>query len=157
MNGSGPASRRGRSPRYETLAQIGGRMRRVAMGAALAVLIVSTLGVTVAPEAARAETGTPASTRVYADMVRVGVDHRIAEANGYEVRTDRNGVEYATPKGSPANVDGTVPGPCGTIWACSWAIAPLGGQAVPLGRLDSPRTPQYPQQARPLLLRPDDV
>jgi len=79
-------------------------------------LVASAVGLATMPAPARAEVNGPTGTRIYAEMVRVGVDDEIAEANGFEVRVDRDGIEFAVPKGSPSDVDGTVAGPCGTSW-----------------------------------------
>ncbi|MFY1632959.1 hypothetical protein ACN27F_06660 [Solwaraspora sp. WMMB335] len=54
-----------------------------------------------------------ASVYIEAPMKRVGVDHQIAESNGYEIRIDANGIEYAIKKGAIAPLD-EVSGTCGT-------------------------------------------
>jgi len=74
------------------------------------------MGLATVPAPARADDGKPTSMRVTVEMVRIGVDHAIAEAAGYEVRVDSKGVEYAVPRGSPRTIDNEVPGPCGTSW-----------------------------------------
>jgi len=51
------------------------------------VLFVSILGTALVPVRAGADTA-QSSRRIYAEMVRVGVDHSIADAAGYEVRVD---------------------------------------------------------------------
>lgn len=82
---------------------------------AVVFLVVSGLGLATTPVPAHADEGT--STRIYVEMRRVGVDHALAEAIGYEVRVDRQGVEYAVPKGSPrSELDGSIEGPCGWSW-----------------------------------------
>jgi hypothetical protein len=92
-------------------------MRRAARASVIAVVVMFVVGMGLAkPEPVLADPGMPTGTRMYAEMVRVGVDHDIAEAAGYDVRIDGNGVEYAVPKGSPPGLDNTVPGPCGTSW-----------------------------------------
>lgn len=92
-------------------------MRRNRIRSALVVATALLLGPAVgAGPAAAGPPGTPGGTRVYAELVRVGVDHEIAEANGYQVYVDRHGVEYAVAKGSPPSIDGTVSGNCGTSW-----------------------------------------
>ncbi|MFY1693360.1 hypothetical protein [Plantactinospora sp. WMMB782] len=45
-------------------------------------------------------------------MQRVGVNHEIATAHGFEVRVDSNGVEYSVKKGE-STLFGEVPGECG--------------------------------------------
>ena len=77
------------------------------------LLVVTTLGLTLAPTPARADEARPITKRLAIEMVRVGVDHAIAEANGFEVRVDSKGVEFAVPKGSSPGLDNEVPGPCG--------------------------------------------
>jgi len=90
-------------------------MRRNRIRTALVVATALLLGPAVgAGPAAAGPPGTPVGTRVYAEMKRIGVDHAYAEAHGFEVRVDRQGVEYAVPKGSPPSIDGTVSGNCGS-------------------------------------------
>jgi hypothetical protein len=84
------------------------RSRRIAIPLAI---IAAVLGVVVAPPAALAE---PARGSHRAEMVRVGVDHAVAEANGFEVRVDSKGVEYSVPVGTPPGIQQeVVEGPCG--------------------------------------------
>ncbi|SCF23862.1 hypothetical protein GA0070558_1783 [Micromonospora haikouensis] len=63
----------------------------------------------------------PASAYIVTPMKRIGVDHKIAKANGYEVRVDSNGVEYAAKKGeiTPLN---EVPGECGSSFVYLTAV-----------------------------------
>ncbi|MFI9638966.1 hypothetical protein ACIG87_02700 [Micromonospora sp. NPDC051925] len=75
--------------------------------------IVAGLSPAAAHAAATTTQPDPTSTYIVTPMKRVGVNHKIAKANGYEVRVDDNGVEYAVKKGEITTLD-TVPGECGS-------------------------------------------
>ncbi len=73
-----------------------------------------------AQAAAGAGSEIPASA-VVAPMKRVGVDHAIAHAHGYEVRVDSTGVEYAVKKGTVTPFN-EVPGDCGSSFIYFTAV-----------------------------------
>jgi hypothetical protein len=57
----------------------------------------------------------PASTFTVMPMKRIGVNHEIAKANGYEVRVDSEGIEYAVKEGEITTFN-EVAGECGSSW-----------------------------------------
>jgi hypothetical protein len=63
----------------------------------------------------------PDSQYIEMTLTRIGVDHDIAEAAGYDVRVDDQGVEYAAPKGQASQFN-TVPGTCGTSFVYFTAV-----------------------------------
>ncbi|WKU05537.1 hypothetical protein [Micromonospora sp. HUAS LYJ1] len=54
-------------------------------------------------------------------MTRTGVNHDIAEAHGYEVRVDENGIEYPIKKGG-VSTNNRVSGTCGWSWVYLTAV-----------------------------------
>ncbi|MBU8857787.1 MULTISPECIES: hypothetical protein [unclassified Micromonospora] len=63
----------------------------------------------------------PTSTYIVMPLKRVGVDHKIAAANGYEVRVDSKGIEYAVKKGEFATLN-ELPGECGSSFVYFTAV-----------------------------------
>ncbi|TDB80946.1 hypothetical protein [Micromonospora sp. KC721] len=92
-----------------------------------AVVAIGALGIAagLSPAAAHAAKPTPqpdpAGTYIVSPMKRIGVDNEIAEANGYEVRLDSNGVEYAVKKGE-ITTQNEVAGECGKSWVYFTAV-----------------------------------
>lgn len=88
---------------------------RKAMIALVGVLAVFTTGVTTASAAPPDELA--AETTV--GMTIKGFDRAVAEANGYEIRTDAAGKEYSVKRGTPSEMGVSSPGgsavegPCG--------------------------------------------
>lgn len=97
---------------------------RVSLRAAL-VVAAMVIAAGLSPAAAQATPPSiqpdPASTYVVTPMKRVGVDHQIAKTNGYEVRVDSKGVEYAVKKGAVTPL-GEASGECGTSWVYFTAV-----------------------------------
>ncbi len=97
---------------------------RVSLRAAVVVAAMLVAGgLSSAPAHAAEPAAEPDPTSVYIEMPmeRIGVDHEIAEANGYEVHVDSNGVEYAVKEGE-ANLLGEVTGNCGTSFVYLTAV-----------------------------------
>lgn len=88
----------------------------------LAALVVAAMSAVVglSPAAAQADASPPTSKQ-FAAMTRIGVDRAVAEANGFEVRLDSNGVEYPVKKGS-VSTSNIVTGECGTSWVWLQAV-----------------------------------
>ncbi|MFV2104708.1 hypothetical protein [Micromonospora sp. LOL_024] len=80
-------------------------------------------GLSSAPAHAADPTVQPDPTSIYIemDMKRVGVDHKIAKANGYEVRVDSNGIEYAVKEGEVTTFDEKT-GTCGSSFVYLTAV-----------------------------------
>lgn len=93
---------------------------RTAVTAATMAMVVG-----LAPAASHAAEPTtqpdPKSTYIVTPMKRIGVDHKIAKANGYEVRVDANGVEFAVKKGDVTTYN-EVPGECGSSFVYFTAV-----------------------------------
>lgn len=89
----------------------------------LASTIVATLAsVGLMPTHASAnEPEAPEVVVVTRPLVRIGVDHAVAERNGFDVRTDADGVEYAVEKGAVTTFD-TRLGECGSSFLYFTAV-----------------------------------
>ncbi|GAA1387736.1 hypothetical protein [Catellatospora chokoriensis] len=87
----------------------------------LVPLLVAVLGGVLVPASPALAEPVGGEVRMEAPMVRIGVDHKIAEANGYVVRVDSNGVEYSVKKGAitPFN---EVWGECGSSFVYLTAV-----------------------------------
>ena len=86
-------------------------------------LLAVIAGASPAQADARASVGNPTEEYVEAHMTIAGFDREVAEAHGYEIRTDANGQEYSVPVGTPeggitpfSSGGGSVGGDCGTSW-----------------------------------------
>ena len=90
------------------------RIRTMAL-AFLAVVVAAGAFVSTPAYAGAATQPVTGSGRITVPMKRTGVDHQVAAAHGYVVRTGADGVEYAAKPGdvTPFN---TVPGDCGISW-----------------------------------------
>ncbi|PSL45265.1 hypothetical protein B0I31_12742 [Saccharothrix carnea] len=90
--------------------------RAVLVGVATLVAII---GTTAAGSAAPVSpSGGNATTVVEVPMRFGGFDAAVAEANGYEIRTNPDGTQYSVKKGTPGELttNNVVSGNCGTSW-----------------------------------------